>query len=703
MEQLSVTKTYAPHLPADFSGGSLELTTREIPSERAVGLKLASEHNTQTTYKRVLWPEGDKWDWTGYEGGFRHFPHTIEDLSVDGQLPSPIDLSDADLEAAGLSVNRNYDIDDITIPPNATLNASYGNTWEFAGPASVGLLVGGRYENQWQYTREQRRTSQIVLGDDGQLVAAPKDTIEQEETDNEISYAGLVTAELNLNDDHGFRTTLFYTHVTDRRYIEDTGFLQENAENIKGTTWEWEERPLDLDWGVTYGNATRDKPDSRYYQYELNDEGVYTFSPDGPANSREWENLEDKAWDLFLDAAVPVDLTDYLTTTFTVGAKYYHKDRTSDLRRFRFNDRFTPEEFDEISDEPPGEIFDDDNIGRGKWELQELTVFSDSYTAKEEIVAGYVETDNEIFEDWRLMFGVRYEDSLQRTQTQAPLGGSPVITELKKAYPLPAVTLTWSVLDDMQLRAAYSQTINRPDIREISPAAYLDPVDRDVYVGNPDLEIAEIKNYDLAWQWYYTDEDSIEVGGFYKDFKQPIEETLLTRGSTVLRTYSNAESAVLYGIEVSQRQSLAPLGDWGRWLYYKANGAWIDSEVKVSELGSNQTNQKRPLQGQSPWVVNLQLTYDSLPHDLQATLAFNMAGKRIADVGIDGLDDAYEQPVPSLDFIYSQGFRLWGQYMRAGLRAKNLIDPKTVVERDGVNEREFREGRSFELSLEMEF
>jgi len=123
----------------------------------------------------------------------------------------------------------------------------------------------------------------------------------------------------------------------------------------------------------------------------------------------------------------------------------------------------------------------------------------------------------------------------------------------------------------------------------------------------------------------------------------------------------------------------------------------------VSDLGANQTNQKRPLQGQSPWVVNCQLTYDSLPRNLQATLAFNMAGKRIADVGIDGLDDAYEQPVPSLDFIYGQGFRVHGQDLRLGLRVKNIIDPEVVVERDGVDERVYRNGRSIELSVEMEF
>jgi outer membrane receptor protein involved in Fe transport len=278
-----------------------------------------------------------------------------------------------------------------------------------------------------------------------------------------------------------------------------------------------------------------------------------------------------------------------------------------------------------------------------------------------------------------------------------------VSTELAEGYFLPAVTLTWSFREDMQLRAGFSQTINRPDIREISPAAWIDPEDRDVYVGNPDLDIAEINNYDLAWQWYYGDADSVEVGSFFKSFKAPIEETLLTRGSSVLHTFENAEEAILYGIEVSQRQSLAPLGDWGRWFYYKLNGAWIDSEVEIAKDNITQTNDKRPLQGQSPWVVNFQFTYDSLPHDIQATLAFNMQGERIDDVGVNGLDDAYEQPVPRLDLIYGQGFQLWGQFMRAGVKMKNILDPKREVDRDGVIEKESRQGASFELSFEMEF
>ena len=138
------------------------MTTREIPSDKAYGFKMAVEHNTQTTYRKVLWPEGDELDWTGFEGGFRKFPGGIIDeiakLSPDGRF-NPDGLSDEDVKAAGQSINRNYDLDNLTIPPDVTLNASYGNTFDFKGPASLGVLVGVRYENEWQFTREQRRTS----------------------------------------------------------------------------------------------------------------------------------------------------------------------------------------------------------------------------------------------------------------------------------------------------------------------------------------------------------------------------------------------------------------------------------------------------------------------------------------------------------------------------------------------------------------
>jgi outer membrane receptor protein involved in Fe transport len=255
----------------------------------------------------------------------------------------------------------------------------------------------------------------------------------------------------------------------------------------------------------------------------------------------------------------------------------------------------------------------------------------------------------------------------------------------------------------MQLRAGYSQTINRPDIREIALAPYLDAEDRDVFIGNPDLQIAEIKNYDLRWEWYYSGSNNMQLAGFYKSLDKPIEEVLLLRGGGVLRTYENAKDAKVYGGEFAIRQGLDVLSDWTRDFYAKFNGSLIRSDVTVPDEASNQTNRNRRLQGQSNWVVNSQLTYDNLLTDSQATLVFNMFGPRIRDVGVQGFEDAKERSVPRLDFILRQGFPLFGQFATVRFRAKNLLDPNYIVKRETVTERKYKIGRSFELALTVEF
>jgi outer membrane receptor protein involved in Fe transport len=720
MEQLSVQKTYSPYLPADFSGGSLQMTTRSIPAERELSLSVSTEYNTETTFRRSVWTEGDGFDWAGLSaGGQRELPSILEDLSVDGRLPNVALLTDEELRAIGLAMNRNYDTDDITIPPNIGIDGSYADSRKLPHNGSFGWLFGARYKNDWQFTREKRRTSKLLF-EDGKIRTGMANNFEEDETVNTIGYAGLATSEWKINRDQKVNGTVFVTRLTDKRFLNANGFLDENARTVDQTTEEWEERQLwsaqligshrfrrfadvHVDWGVTYSEASRDKPLTRFYEYELNDDGRYLFSRPPAGNSQTWERLDDEAWDVNWNAMLPLDFGPNLSTKLKTGVKYFEKTRNSELRKFRFNPRFPAQDFFDLADGGPGDVFDDDNIGRGKWELEEITQFTDSYDAEEIITATYFQTDTEFWRDWRLSVGFRYEDSEQTVDTRAVQGGSQIVSKLTEDYILPAATLTWMFRDDMQLRAGYSQTINRPDLREISPAAYLDPETRDPFVGNPNLQIAEIRNYDLRWEWYYAGLDNLQVAAFYKEFTDPIEQTLLAQGATAFRTYQNAESADLYGVELSWRQGLGIVSDWTRDFYLVVNGAWMDSEVTVDTSVGAQTNEKRRLQGQSEWVVNTQLTYENLVRDMQATVAFNAAGERLSDVGISGLDDSWEQPVPVLDFIYRQGFELWNQPLSFRLKAQNLIDPVKKIERSGIVEKESRSGRSFDFSIEWTF
>lgn len=713
MDQLSIQKTYSAHLPGDFSGGSLQMATRQIPGEREARTKLSLEYNTNVTGKKRPFLEGGDWDWAGFDDGFRRRPGFIDDLSVGGRLPFPGLLSDEDLTTVGQVVNRDYGTTDDVIPPNISLDASYGNSFEGAGGGSIGFLLGGRHSNTWSWDVEERNTTT-----DGPNGPQFEDLKLEEETRNQIGYSLLGTSEIGFTDTHFLTGTLFYTRRTEKRLIREVGFERENDRNLDETSYEWEERQLWTaqlvgdhlfphldslagDWGFTFSRATRDAPDSRFIQYDVTPNGGIQFANEAGSNQRRWEELTDIAYDAYANLELPLTVTDDIRTTLKTGAKFYNKERDSRQFTYRYSNRFSNSAFNRIKRGSPGEIFGDENIGPDRWELFEITLPTDSYTAEETLLAAYFETDTELFTDWRLNAGVRWEDSELTSLTG---GTNPEPGVIDERYFLPATTLTWSFWRDMQLRAAYSQTLNRPDLREIAEACFFDPETRDKLCGNKNLKIAEITNYDLRWEWYHSGLDNVQIALFYKEIDNPIEQNVLLLGSSSEQfNYENAETAVLYGAELAFRQSLEPIHDVVRDVFVKFNGSIIESEVDIFAENISQTNKKRQLQGQSPWVVNTQVTYDNLPRDIQATLAFSMFGDRLTDIGTRGLDDSFELARPNLDFNYRHGFRLFGQDLRFGLRAKNLLDSAFVIERSGLLEHKAKFGRDFQVSLEASF
>jgi len=153
MEQLAVQKTWAPYLPADFSGGSLQMKARSVSDEPEAKATISVEYNTETTGRRVPWYKGDSADWTGFEGGRRGFPGELESLSQDGRLPPPGLLSDEDLRAAGLSLDNSYETSNPIAPPNITVEYADGNSVDTRA-GRFGWLAGVRYTNDWKFNSD---------------------------------------------------------------------------------------------------------------------------------------------------------------------------------------------------------------------------------------------------------------------------------------------------------------------------------------------------------------------------------------------------------------------------------------------------------------------------------------------------------------------------------------------------------------------
>jgi outer membrane receptor protein involved in Fe transport len=218
--------------------------------------------------------------------------------------------------------------------------------------------------------------------------------------------------------------------------------------------------------------------------------------------------------------------------------------------------------------------------------------------------------------------------------------------------PLPSVNMTYDLNEKQKLRFAYGMTVNRPEFRELAPFSYYDFNLNISKTGNPDLKTASIHNVDARYEIYPNDGEMITVAGFYKHFINPIEVSGRAAGSGTAFFYSNPKSATSIGTEIEIRKNLK--GFLSDRLTFVANGSLIYSRVDASNLAGQISN--RPLQGQSPYLVNAGLYYNG--EGFQASVLYNVIGKRIFVTGDNlGNQTIYEMPRNVIDLNLTKSFR----------------------------------------------
>lgn len=718
MEQLAVQKTYAAWLPADFAGGSVQMTTRSVPAEQEFNFDVSILTNDQATDRKTPWFEGGDADWSGFDDGFRKIPKGLKDLDQAGSPSTPEERRNL-----GRAVDRSWRVEEKTIPPGFKMKGGYADRWKTPA-GDFGLVLGAQGQNDWNFQKQNRR-EQVENTTD---LSRNRSVIRQ--TTNSINYAALGSLQWSPARSQWVKATVFWSHLADKRYIEENPRANDYEEQYFADTWaEWEEQQLVttqlsgsheiqplhdllLDWTVTYSEASRDLPDSRFYGYRyLDNDDTDGLDPDSLVfnraanNIRTWQELTDEAWDVLANTALPLRLHQHVLTTMRGGVKYFLKNRESTFRQYRFLDSQAFQNWPGYRDLPIHEIFTNDNIRPDFWQIFQFSRDDDQYEAEEEVLAGYLQSDWELGSRLRLMAGTRYEASTQTIETEAVNSTS----ELENNEFYPTVELTLLIRDDLQLRAAWSQTVNRPDLRELSPARFINPVNRASYFGNPNLEVADLTNYDLRLEWYHGIGDSMEIAAFYKEIDNPIQEYELVNGRS--RTWRNGEEAYLWGVELAAQQNLAVLGRWADDFTVRTNAAYIDSEATEADDAAV-SNLKHPLQGQSDYVINFQVTHDYIPWDLTNTLAFNMFGKRLASIGSKdpnlppgnfGKEDSYEEPVPTLDYTMKWGFSMFNEDFEMTFKARNLINPRVEETRADVVERSFYNGRNFTVEIGYDF
>jgi outer membrane receptor protein involved in Fe transport len=265
--------------------------------------------------------------------------------------------------------------------------------------------------------------------------------------------------------------------------------------------------------------------------------------------------------------------------------------------------------------------------------------------------AYYVAIDQKFNDKLRAVYGLRYENmdinvTNQKLNTQT--------ADIKKGSALPSINVCYSLSDKINIRADYFASVNRPEFRELAPFAFY-VFDKNAEIkGNKNLKIANLNNYDMRFEFFPTGGQLISAGAFYKTINNPVELSIDVTQPFTTFTYNNEKFAKIYGLEFEVKKNLEFLGK-AKFLSNMsvfANLALVKSALSF-EAGS-QAKADRPLQGQSPYVVNLGVQYENSDNGWFGSIVANRVGRRIAFVGVDPKfgntrQDIYEAPRTVID------------------------------------------------------
>jgi len=689
LESISIIKTFTPDLPGDFSGGLADIELLDFPDQLTYGLGIGLKGNTNTTFQDFQTYKGSRLDMLGFGGDYRKLPGLIPDESIAGAPQSQ-------RSAYGRAFKTIWQTDEMTAPIDYDLSFQIGNRW---GP--LGVRFAALYETQWR-SRIERQRQFIQKGSFEEPNPQVSDDFVFANDTFEVKLGAVMTAAYELSKNHRFSLrSLINRNSTDQTLI-GSGTAEQigNEQTVSQLTYTQDQLAygqlagnhhfdwFDVDWRSALSQTTENVPDQRITNRVLQD-GRLIASNDALGGTRNFQELDEILTDSALDVTVPfktrLPFTDFwsgLPGKFRIGPAYAFRDRDASIRIFRNNIQPQPGGIPFDQTQPLNDVFAPGNIGAGQPPFPinfiEQTNAQDAYKASQEILAGYGMLELPLWRDrLRVIGGVRGEYSYITLDT-FNVQNEPRQIIKKNIDPLPGVNLVYSPRSDMNVRFGWSQTVSRPEFRELSPAVYPAPRGLRGVVGNPELLQTDVESFDLRWEWFFSPTELVSVSGFYKSIDAPIEQAIFISGSTPQNTFQQNEDAELFGFELEGRKNLGFLTPWLQHVNFLTNVSWVESEVTAQVRPESSTQEaisrKRALQGQAPYAVNATLEY-AHPEWGTARLLYNTVGPTITSVqDRTALPDFEQQRRDQLDVVLLTKVAPWGVPLNLKLGIENILN-----------------------------
>ena len=731
LESLTIVKTFTPDVPADFAGGSIRVQTRRAPEKFLFQVSASGSYNTNTTFRERLSHRGSSTDFLGFDSGTRSLPSGIPTeypLAIGVERPDGEFVLDPELKTHGDELNTFMSAQRKFTPPSPSVGVVVGDSFKLGRESRIGYLASLNYKQAYKIRKEKRRNFEPNDTEPSGLSIV--NDVDVETGSFDVVWGSFGNIQYEPSRDHKLSLIGFHSQLADNDTRTFDGFWQRNDADLFATRLSFVSRSLNvlqlhgdhdfealddahLDWNASYSIATRTEPDTRDVVYQLNDTlGAYVFVDGSESGRHFFSSQSEKAY------AGGVDWTQPLSqgkkpTSVKLGAAASLKDREFSARRFAFrripggdNDPFTCLGTT-YEQECPDPLFVPDNIGT-LLRLQENTFPEDAYAADLNVYAAYLMGDVSVTRDLRIILGERLEitrqsiDPIDQFDTGAEITGA----DLKATDALPALGVIYSATKKAKVRASVNRTLARPQLRELAPFAFSDFFGGDRTSGNPDLELTHITNTDLRFEYFPTLAEVLAFSVFFKNFDKPIETVVTPSGDSDLIVFQNAEGANLMGLELEARIGMKRFAKAIKDFTLVTNLTLARSriELKQTDVGFL-TNLSRPMVKQPPFVYNFAVDYGNEENGIKARVLYNVAGKRLVEVGADGLDDTYEHPRHQLDVTVAKDI---GKHFEVKLTATNLINDDLVqtigkeLEDDKVI-RSYRDGQTFKIGAKYKF
>lgn len=692
IDNLTIVKSPTAEYPADYSGGFIIVNTKEIPAENSFNIAVGGNWNTSSAFKDFSYSKGSGTDFLGFDNGLRNLNGGIH-ADLNPQLDAngkPV--GDYATSLLGNGFNNDWLIKNKKPLGDLKLAASLNQRWMLGG-RTLGMLAALNYTNEYRTYENMENNLYGIYDAANDKPNYLRHSIDDQYNNNVRLGAMLNFTFLSKDGNHKYQLKNIFNQLATSRYTWRDGVsaqsnLERSAEYYyrSRTTYNGQLTGKHtftsdaLDWSIGYAYANRHLPDRRRYLIDdALESGVYALST-GNDISREWTQLDEHILSLGVNDKHHFKFGNF-EPDLQVGAYGEYRSREYQTRNFIYNwnvsDNNLPSDF--RHSDIPTLLSSEANMGYDKLYLLEEKLMRNNYRGHNTLGAGYLALSLP-FGKLGIHAGVRFEhNDMELISNSRDYEKSESSRHYKTDDVFPSLNTTYKINDQHQVRLSYGRSINRPEFREVSSSVYYDFDLASNVQGNTELKNCYVDNLDLRYEWYPSRGELISLAVFYKHFDSPIEWTYTVAGGTdLIYSYKNAKSANNYGVELDIRKNLGFIGlkDFS-WSF---NGALIKSKVQF-EKGAKEED--RPMQGQSPYLINTGIFYKNEPLKMDIALLYNRIGKRIIGVGrSEGStgDDSnarvphsYEMPRNTIDFSLAKKF---GDHLELKLNVRDLLAEK---------------------------